>query len=519
MSSSRLNSQIAEAPVVYFLGAGASVPFGLPAMEGLTESFWESLNSGELSESPSFESLLDELNFRGFRSGESDWNLESILEQLSLLERLRGVQEEKRDTITRLRNEIVAHIRNQLSPSHPNIKDNHYYYDLLFRSSGQRTVPVFTTNYDLIVEKSAAYYEESWTLLSGFRDTPDRRSLWSASTVHSYAPSTRELDIVLFKLHGSLDWFREKETKEVVSLSHEPKKLLDRVALWPAETKFIFQEPYFTAYVYLGECLRNARLLVVVGYSFSDEPIVERIAGSTAENPKGLKILWFDPSGKTEPRLGIHSTPCKFGEDTESIVSDINDSLQEFDRAEGYIAAGSRVRSPLVQEVSLSRPRVPFANRQFADFYHFSIAGSSGFKLRVSIPRELPYWRAGLILAPEDYIHENDSSRSIIEYFLFHIGRGAQKNPKEFFEALQYVGYLKGKQVVAHSSQPEFSDATFEVRADLVRSEDTLSLHFLDQVRQIMVPSDYLTHLYLVAWADRLATFEIDLVVEIYSSY
>jgi len=79
-------------------------------------------------------------------------------------------------------------------------------------------------------------------------------------------------------------------------LANDPE--IKNVLIYPAKTKVAIDDPYFTCYYYLQECLSNARIAIFIGYSFSDYDVLTKIKGSFISNPE-LKIIILDPNANS----------------------------------------------------------------------------------------------------------------------------------------------------------------------------------------------------------------------------
>ncbi len=136
----------------------------------------------------------------------------------------------------------------------------------------QPVLPVFTTNYDPAIETYAS--ETGIPLEFGFTMKTARCS-WNPDTFHSYLPPANGPGLVLFKLHGSVTWYRDARGFKYVQEAQEGLRGNENMVIYPGDTKVgMLSEPYFTCYTYLRHCLRNATHAVVIGYSFRD-PILQ----------------------------------------------------------------------------------------------------------------------------------------------------------------------------------------------------------------------------------------------------
>jgi len=141
---------------------------------------------------------------------------------------------------------------------------------LILNEFGQPFVPVFTTNYDPVIE---SYCEFSGTQLEYGFEGVGARHRWNRSRFANYLPAPDKQNIVLFKLHGSLSWRREGDDifDYALSLQRGPGMF---AVIYPTQTKeYPYEEPFKTAYRYLEDCLKHAKVAIVIGYSFRDRGI------------------------------------------------------------------------------------------------------------------------------------------------------------------------------------------------------------------------------------------------------
>jgi hypothetical protein len=70
------------------------------------------------------------------------------------------------------------------------------------------TLPVFTTNYDTAIEALADEARQDMDFIDGFSQS-SMGPRWSADNYQTYRVRRKAgLDLVLFKLHGSSNWYR-----------------------------------------------------------------------------------------------------------------------------------------------------------------------------------------------------------------------------------------------------------------------------------------------------------------------
>jgi len=117
-------------------------------------------------------------------------------------------------------------------------------------------------------------------------------------------------------------------TKECISEPVSGDSPYENALVWPARTKHIKKEPYETNYRYLRECLNQAELCVVIGFSFRHEVIREYFTKSVAANPS-LRLAIVDPMAEaiTENPLQlkgntrVRATTSKFGKEELTAIT------------------------------------------------------------------------------------------------------------------------------------------------------------------------------------------------------
>ena len=149
--------------------------------------------------------------------------------------------------------------------------------------------------------------------------------------------------------------------------------------------------------------------------------------------------------------------------------------------------------------------RVPFRDGQNADFIRKEISGESkGFKLKIAVPQEA-YWRCGFVLAPEDYIREGRLDVTITQYFLFHIGQGDPRDPKQR-TGLHFQVYRQDR---SDGPMPFRSESPVDVDVRFGQDGDHVAIEFGDKHLEMELTPSYLRYLYILAWADRFPPFRV----------
>lgn len=334
-----LNETIYKQPLVLFLGAGASAPLGMKTTVQFIN--WVSSRdnidldllygiiknvepSKEVGKAPDIEAVLDYLE-KLVEAGE----LFRKLGDLKTLEQLEKEKRERDNSITarpypsvtslatnvKLRDQIEDLVVEHYSEMEVNKAYSHY--GPLYAGFSINRLPIFTTNYDLSVEKFYEHPKVRVRLIDGFKKDKLTIPHWSDEVYQDYVPQEEGKDIILFKLHGSVDWFKTPggDIQRTEAKQRDPGSL-KTVLVYPTRTKReIHEEPFRTNYDYLLACLAHARVCFVVGFSFRDQEIVEHFREAAGLN-KDLRVVIFD----TEERAveGI-STKLKLARPPEII--------------------------------------------------------------------------------------------------------------------------------------------------------------------------------------------------------
>ncbi len=181
---------------------------------------------------------------------------------------------------------------------------------------------IFTTNYDLFVEKASVSYH-ALKLNDGFSRAPslDNRMEYSSRTFFNTTYNTGNLYnykveipcINLIKLHGSLSWKKDEEdivfrvaTKPLLAAAKTRKQIKefieDYAVVLPQTTKFrttLMDRTYYELLrIYANELDCENTLLVAFGFSFGDEHIFD-ITKRALKNPTlRLVVFAFDEAAK-----------------------------------------------------------------------------------------------------------------------------------------------------------------------------------------------------------------------------
>jgi len=306
-----------NAKVILFLGAGASAALGIPTSKNFpkfieSEHRWNTklirtICADYLQSMGKGKYTSEEIDAEDLR----DWLMimENVTESLARLKsgsvpplsKFRGEPSGSFTYVKEIRQQFDQIIRETYKEVSTSIAYQHY--DILFRrlwNSGLDTLPIFTTNYDLVLESYAKHSRTSIKLVDG--STPGRSGgepVMLDTDLFKTSRSTSNT-VLFFKLHGSTTWFRHKEKKrEVIFLPFGIKPLpdYDYLLIYPTKGKaeILKDYPFNEYYTYLKGYLENesVRLCIVIGYSFGDPAINDLFKTAIKRE---MRLLIIDPN-------------------------------------------------------------------------------------------------------------------------------------------------------------------------------------------------------------------------------
>lgn len=302
-----------KAPVVLFVGAGASAPIGFPTtkqimndmgLEPIDDSKISRVtNLGELlkkihskSDVKDIEAILDFLRLYNDRSkvgGNIPSNLgldilkESLIGYPAIAKTLQDIIVSLFDThlrdMIRLERQIKRSLhRFYIFTSEHNEKTEEYYeplIDLLLREQimGEiEELPIFTTNYDLVFDKLRRMkFMKIYELRDGFK-YDDESEDWIFNDREYIRRRQGKAPIIkLYKLHGGLNWANRKEDDRIVKNPNLTAPLQDPnydspLIIYPAGYGPYPRDEFHILHEHFEKSLINASKCIIIGFSFRD---------------------------------------------------------------------------------------------------------------------------------------------------------------------------------------------------------------------------------------------------------
>jgi len=296
--------------ISFFLGAGASAPFGYPVTEKFKTDLVEELETkftteGDLPEEEKI--LFTILKYKTYKDIEYVFDFWEKLMRLKKdkeysalvdflisnifhveFEKIYGTGHSQAASLDRyfhhnetLMDFLVRKLYQNYSWKSENFeKAKIIYSSLTDLAKKQQKIDIFTTNYDTVIEEYCKENRELYNMIDGFKyDAVSECIKWNP-TLFDEENNSEKQKIFLYKLHGSLNWKHhmkygivklidiEMATKAGGQYTHD---VLIKPTLYPKQEHNI--EPFRTLISKFGENLKKNEFCIIIGYSFRDENI------------------------------------------------------------------------------------------------------------------------------------------------------------------------------------------------------------------------------------------------------
>jgi len=283
--------------VSFLFGAGTSIAkkdkdksISVPAIGKMTSDIEEKLNKTK-----NYKTVIEEIK-EEIQTQALDYNIESLLSNIEQKINIIGggtLNELKKDGFEKLLKEIKKQVREMVSVHKHILQDGNIKYlvhtdfaEWIGKSDRKHSVEIFTTNYDYLFElglesKKIPYYD-------GF--TGSYQPFFNSESVDNldFIPTQTKL----WKLHGSLGWHLNGQTKQVLRKDSDS----DDILIYPSILKYneSKKQPYTAMMDRLSNFLQKPdTVLITCGYSFSDEHINERVMTALNTNTTAHVIALF----------------------------------------------------------------------------------------------------------------------------------------------------------------------------------------------------------------------------------
>lgn len=312
-----IKNQLSYSKNIGFLfGAGTSCALGIPSIAQLTEDVEKSLTGEYLK---CFTIIKKDLQ----SAGSKPINIEDILNQIRRIRDITSDHDDKNylsvcgKDAKSLDIEICNSIYKIISEKEQtaSLDDTKRFFAWLDLQNRDFSKEVFTTNYDLIIEKSLE--ETSIPYFDGFVGSYEP-FFWQDSIDKFVEKNDITKNwIRLWKLHGSLSWFWKANkitgSHSIVRIGKagDPKKDNNELVIYPSKDKYDSsrKQPFIAYFDRLKNYLISGELLFIfTGYSFSDQHINDLIFNCLRTNNRLFAIVFFFKDEEVENLYKISSS-------------------------------------------------------------------------------------------------------------------------------------------------------------------------------------------------------------------
>ena len=288
-------NNITRSRLTYFLGAGASAFTGIPTTTDLMRNYIRHSKDNRniaiilrkyeptKNRNPTIEDLYVHINQLKIEDN-------NLLQDLPSMYAQNNSEECKstKEIIKELKESLNEYIFDVLKPK----VDLDIYVSLieqmfdLAKIKDEKNITIATTNYDLLIEESCA--DLKYDIINGFEKKKNGRGEWDGKF------NNNELGIKLLKLHGSLNWYKDKNDGSIFSESNIRKYDKNSIWLEPIpQGKGSEDIPFKPIREEFCKVLNETKLLVVVGFSFNNDEVWNKKIKSALDD--GMRLLFISP--------------------------------------------------------------------------------------------------------------------------------------------------------------------------------------------------------------------------------
>jgi hypothetical protein len=266
--------------IAFLLGAGASQPYGIPAMIEFYEAFRKHLSRHH----PEHFELLKRLEAA---SDGSSHDLETLLADLQLAQSAPGSLKLLQVELSQAQLEVgrLADLRGFLESFIIDTcerfdQQSSVDYRTILELSTREPLWIFTTNYDRVVERACE--QNDIPFADGFKAAV-------GNPVADY-DGTFDADVRVVKLHGSVNWYQDNPdgslhrldrgyplpTKDFALVRGDQR--LTPLMIIPTLEKQMFDHPYAKLALRFTDVIKEVGLLIIAGNSLRDKHVLNYIS-------------------------------------------------------------------------------------------------------------------------------------------------------------------------------------------------------------------------------------------------
>jgi NAD-dependent SIR2 family protein deacetylase len=291
----QLQSWTNNIPLI-ILGSGASVPFNLPSMWVLGDYIKNSISFTDAKDQNQFIEFITEFDKTG--------DLETTLTKLRLRE----------NVLSEIVNKTWELVNKADLEAYEDFITNRTDFPLAkllkhFLDTAGKKVSIITTNYDRIAEYASSLAKA--VICTGYSQNPIGHFSNSIQSNNLASLKGYYGQVNIWKVHGSLDWFKSKEDENIqlpnrqnIPLGYSP------LIVTPGLSKYseTHNEPYRTILTQADTEIEQANGFICIGYGFNDNHVQPKLI-TQIKNNKPIIVITKKLTLKT--KQSIIDNNCK----------------------------------------------------------------------------------------------------------------------------------------------------------------------------------------------------------------
>jgi len=199
--------------------------------------------------------------------------------------------------IKEFRDKIVDKVRDWVELKREELAD--YYRGLInFHDDYEHPLRIFSLNYDLCVEIACEGVKREYPERGFYPRRYSDESLareWNWQLLDENVVERESKTILLYKLHGSVDWKRHEGGKLTFEDGIHDIDSKHRAVIFGTSYKLQYYDPFLYLFQEFRKWSLQAKLIVCIGYGFFDEH-VNSILGQALNSDPEMKLLWVAPA-------------------------------------------------------------------------------------------------------------------------------------------------------------------------------------------------------------------------------
>lgn len=295
------------------VGSGGSIPYGLPSMHGLSVEIENNLGSKYSTDSEWIKFKKELEKQKDFEKALGCVNISDII-HADIIDAVWNIINKKDSEA------YLNFIKSGMQPALTKIIRK------FLQRAGSTTI--VTTNYDKIIEYSIDFAKGE--IEDGF-----------SGKYHGYfngsSSSNRKRTVNLFKVHGSIDWFKNKFDQSLFSTNSSSILSLDGLIpmiVTPGNNKYkeTHSDPFRTVMANADVALKKSMSFLCIGYGFNDDHIQPIVLEENRDKNKPIVIITKSITDRIRSIfLGKEKRNCIIISENSSGGTIVNYSETEFD--------------------------------------------------------------------------------------------------------------------------------------------------------------------------------------------